>query len=160
MISEIHSARCDPNVAAWITQFGDDVYLSVLTLGEIQKGIAKLRGRQPSRAVGLEKWLTRVETEYSGRVIPLGPAEAKCWGELSALGPAEAKCWGDCPPHGLTVGPAEAKCWGELSAPRRPIVDALIGATALVHGLTVATRNIGDFSVMGVPTVNPWADAE
>lgn len=129
MISEIHSARCDPNVAAWITQFGDDVYLSVLTLGEIQKGIAKLRGRQPSRAVGLEKWLTRVETEYSGRVIPLGPAEAKCWGELSA-------------------------------PQSRPIVDALIGATALVHGLTVATRNIGDFSVMGVPTVNPWADAE
>jgi len=108
-----------------MTRFKDDVYLSVLTLGEIQKGIEKLRPRQPTRAVGLEEWLTRVETEYSGRVISLGPTEAKCWGALTA-------------------------------PQSRPIVDALIGATALVHGLTVATRNTRDFAAMGVPTVNPW----
>ena len=110
-----------------MTRHSDDVYLSVLTLGEIQEGIEKIRGRQPSRALGLEKWLGRVENEYAGRIIPVGPAEAKCWGELSA-------------------------------ARTRPVVDALIGATALVHGLTVATRNVRDFEAMDVPAVSPWAN--
>jgi predicted nucleic acid-binding protein len=86
-ISEIRRAR-DPNVAAWANGMADrELYLSVLTLGEIRKGIERLRGRDPGQAEVFSVWLSELRGRFSERILTIEAEVAEAWGRLNA--PAE-----------------------------------------------------------------------
>ena len=126
-MSELRAGR-DARVAAWAeTSDRRTWHLSVLTLGEIRKGIEKLRPRDAKRAAAFDSWLEALRTEFADRLVEVDAEVAEEWGRLNAGDP-------------------------------RPTVDSLIAASARVHGMTVATRNVADFEPLGVSLVNPWAD--
>ena len=124
-ISEIRRGR-DPNVQAWIAEVRDgDLHLSVLTLGEIRKGIEVLRHRDGAQAAVFAGWLADLHQRFASRILPVDTHVAQEWGRLNA----------------------------KLA---RNTVDSLIAATALVHSLTVVTRNTTDFEGCEVELLNPW----
>jgi predicted nucleic acid-binding protein len=87
IISEVRKgSRCDPNVAAWYALVGDaDLYLSVLVLGEIRKGIELARPRDPARAEALEAWLATTDAAFGDRVLAVDHPVVDEWGRMSAL---------------------------------------------------------------------------
>ena len=126
VVSELRKSRPNAHVIQWLRgQSANDVFLSVVTLGEIERGIAMQRKTQPDFAQELARWLETLQSLYVDRVLPVTAPIARRWGLLSAqLGHEGA--------------------------------DLLIAATALTHGLTVATRNVRHFSATGVQVVNPF----
>lgn len=128
VISELRKgARCDAGVAAWYASASEDhLLLSVLVLGEIRKGLERLRPRDPEQAAALERWLETVAQAFGERVLPVDAAVAEEWGRMSA---------------------------------RRPVstVDALLAATAKVHGLILVTRNVADVQGLGAEVLNPFS---
>ena len=129
-ISEMVRLKPDPQVMRWMEAMDEGlVYLSVLTLGEIRKGLAGLA--QGRRRAQLETWLeVELPTRFRERVLPIDTAVADRWGLLSA----------------------QAKNRG---APL-PIIDGLLAATALHYNLTVVSRNTNDFRHAQVEVLNPW----
>ena len=129
-ISELVRSNPEPRVLQWIDAADESLlYLSVLTLGEIRKGVASLPAGR--RRTQLETWLElELQARFAGRVLSIDSQIADRWGILAAA----AK----------RVGKA-------LSA-----VDGLLAATALHHNLTIVSRNASDFSCTHVPVVNPW----
>ncbi len=129
-ISEMVRLKPDPQVMRWMEAMDEGlVYLSVLTLGEIRKGLAGLA--QGRRRAQLETWLeVELPTRFRERVLPIDAAVADRWGLLSA----------------------QAKNRG---APL-PIIDGLLAATALHYNLTVVSRNTNDFRHAQVEVLNPW----
>ena len=127
VISEVTARRPDARVLAWSTSYEDECCLSCVTLGEIWKGIHLMPDGK--RKQGISRWATGIEDGFSDRVLALDAEILKAWGRLYAR--HEAK--------GFNMG----------------IIDSLIAATALVHDLTIATRNTNDFP-REVKTVNPW----
>ena len=130
-ISELIRANPDPLVLAWIQAAREDLlFLSVLTLGEIRKGVAGLS--QGKRRAQLEAWLELdLQARFAGRVLAIDSQIADRWGLLTA----------------------DAKRRGKpLSA-----IDGLLAATALHHNLTIVSRNVSDFTPAHVPVLNPWA---
>jgi predicted nucleic acid-binding protein len=126
VLGEIRKKRPDPAVAAWYAGVDDDeLFLSVLVVGEIQQGVTRLQKRDPRQAAVFEVWLKRLQREFADRVLPVSQDVALEWGRLSAGDPL-------------------------------PVIDGLLAATALVHGLTVVTRNVDDFGPTGVPVLNPF----
>jgi toxin FitB len=126
VLGEIRKKRPDPRVAAWYAGVDDDeLFVSVLVVGEIQQGVTRLQKRDPRQAAVFEAWLKRLQREFADRVLPVSQDVALEWGRLSAGDPL-------------------------------PVVDGLLAATALVHGLTVVTRNVEDFEPTGVPVLNPF----
>ena len=132
IISELIKPRPEPKVAAWIEAADESLlYLSVLTLGEIRKGIAALP--RTARRGQLEAWLASdLHARFSGRILPVDEAVADRWGLLT----------GEASRKGI----------------RLPVIDGLLAATALSHNLTLVTRNATDMAATGVPTLNPWED--
>jgi len=129
-ISESVRAKPEPRVLDWIEAADESMlYLSVLTLGEIRKGVAGLP--QGKRRTRLEAWMeVDLQARFSGRILPIDLAVADRWGLLTA----------------------DAKRRGQpLST-----IDALLAATALNHGLTIVSRNVSDFANAQVQILNPW----
>jgi len=129
-ISEVVRLKPDPRVMAWIeTAEEASLYLSVLTLGEIRKGLAALpQGKRRSR---IETWLEmELQARFAGRILSIDAAVADRWGLLAANARIKGK---------------------PLSA-----IDGLLAATAIHHNLTVVSRNVGDFKNTQVPVMNPW----
>ena len=115
-----------PQALSWLQSVPpDEVFLSVVTLGEIARGIAQKQRTDPRAAQVFERWLARLRTTHKARILPITDVIAIEWGRLAAERP-------------------------------RGDADGLIAATAIVHGLTVVTRNVRDFADTGVPCVNPW----
>lgn len=87
IISEVRKGtRCDLHVARWFENISDDsVYLSVLVLGEIRKGIESKRLRDKAQAVALEKWLANVSEAFGERILTVNEAIADEWGRMSAI---------------------------------------------------------------------------
>lgn len=87
IISEVRKgSRCDPHVALWYDSVADtDLYLSVLVLGEIRKGIESVRPRDPGKAEALDAWLAKVHLIFGARVLPVDRAVAEEWGRISAI---------------------------------------------------------------------------
>lgn len=85
IISEVRKGpRCHPGVAAWWAAVEDrDLFLSVLTLGEIRRGIEGIRHRDSAKAATLERWLRDVSEAFGARIIGLDPAVADAWGRMS-----------------------------------------------------------------------------
>ena len=130
VISELIKDRPDPNVQRWCSRVEDHrLFLSVLTLGELAKGVAKLP--ESARRKKLGDWVSvDLAAQFEGRLLPVDERVARAWGDLS--------------------GKAEAK------GRRLPVIDSLLAATALVHNLYVVTRNTVHMEQAGVITVNPW----
>jgi toxin FitB len=127
VLSETRRRSPNPNVLAWLAAAEPGaLFLSVLTLGEIRKGVALLRQRgRDAEADRIAAWLAVIETDFADRLVPVDAAIAICWGDLAAARP-------------------------------RPVIDSLLAATALHHGFIVVTRNVGDFEGTGVTSFDPW----
>jgi predicted nucleic acid-binding protein len=103
--------------------------LSVLTLGEIRKGINSLPGS--SRRTALESWLNHdLLIRFADRILDVDQAVADRWGRLAAAAVATKQLL--------------------------PVIDGLLAATAIHHNLTLVTRNANDVALTGVPVINPW----
>jgi predicted nucleic acid-binding protein len=129
-ISELVRSKPEPLVLEWMQAANEGLlYLSVLTLGEIRKGVAG--APQSRRRTQLETWLELdLQARFSGRILPIDAPIADRWGLLAA----------------------DAKRKGRaLSA-----IDGLLAATALHHNLTIVSRNVADFAGTQVAILNPW----
>jgi toxin FitB len=125
VVSELRRARPHGGVLAWIETVADhDLYLSAVTIGEIQAGIEITRERDAERAAAIEAWLEQVAATYN--VLAMDALAFRHWARLVHR------------------------------KPDRLIEDAMIAATAIVHGLTVVTRNVRDFEALAAPTLNPF----
>jgi predicted nucleic acid-binding protein len=89
LISELRRRdRSNPGVRQWFNAIDDDqLFLSVITLGEIRKGIERLRPRAPAQAVVLERWLSTLEKSFSERLLPIDKPTADQWGKIQAIRP-------------------------------------------------------------------------
>lgn len=129
-LSEYAKKAPAPEVIAWLDEQDEDsLYISVISLGEIEKGILKLRRRSPARSQKLTAWLGKVEQRFTGRILPLDAAALHVWAQIAAR--------------------------AELAGKTVSVMDGLIMATAQCHGLTVVTRNAQDFALYP-QTFNPW----
>src|SRR5471032_2183584 len=88
IVFELRKPGCNPRVSAWMAGVQpDEVFLSVLTLGEIRRGIELHRRKSPAAAGGWERWLLGLEAHYCDRILPITPAIADTWGRLSPAQP-------------------------------------------------------------------------
>lgn len=128
VLSELRRKTPNPQVRQWFADRpASTLYLSVLTLGEIRKGIEGLS--DPARRLPLIDWLeTELPAFFAGRILPVDLRVADGWGRLVAQA-------------GRPV----------------PAIDSLLAATAAVHGLTLVTRNVRDVQGLAVPVIDPWA---
>ncbi len=87
VISEVRKGeRCDVHVSRWYASIADeDIFLSVLVLGEIRKGVERARPRDPGKAAALERWLQDVKAAFSGRLLGIDDAVADQWGRMNAI---------------------------------------------------------------------------
>ena len=126
VVSETRKNHPDSGVTAFLTAADSaGLFLSVLTLGELRKGVEAKRKTEPLAADRLGAWVDTIETAFADRLLCVDMATARLWGELSA---------------GRSL----------------PVIDTLIAATAIRHGVTLVTRNTGDFEFTGAPLVDPW----
>ena len=127
VLSELKRKSPNPRLVEWLeVKTASQLYLSVLSLGEIRKGIQTLPDAQ--RRQVLVDWLeTELPAFFAGRILPVDTAVADRWGRLVA----------------------------QAGRPL-PAIDSLLAATAIEHDLTLVTRNIRDFDDLPVDTFNPW----
>ena len=126
VFSELYKRRRQPAVLEWFNKTPEEfLFLSTITIGEVERGVERQRSRDPAYAEALLAWLERSLDRYQDRILPATTAVARRWGRLSAR-----------------IG--------------HQGVDLFIAATALEHGLTVATRNVRHFLPTGVAVENPF----
>lgn len=130
IISELVKPKPEANVTEWIENTNESLlYLSVLTLGEIRRGIATLP--QSRRRATLEAWLDKdLRSRFEDRILAIDQEVADRWGLLTAAARN----------NGIVL----------------PVIDGLLAATALEHNLTLVTRDTGQIPSMGVVVFNPW----
>jgi len=129
VLSELRRKAPDRRVEQWVSDRPvSTLYLSVLTLGEIRKGIECVADAK--RRAALVDWLEiELPARFAGRILLVDVAVADCWGRLLAVA-------------GRSL----------------PTIDSLLAATALAHQLVMVTRNARDFQGLGVTVLNPWDD--
>jgi len=130
VISELRKARngkANPRVVKWSSaQDVSDLFISSITLMELEVGILRAHRKDARKGTMLRNWLqNQIIKNFQNRILPFGADEAVCCARLHV-------------PN------------------QRPERDAIICATAIVHGMTVITRNVVDFSATGVTILNPW----
>lgn len=127
VLSELFKKHPEPKVTRWLKGMEQDwLYLSVLTVGEIHKGVERME--HGSRKARLVQFLeTDIPAQFEERILPIDLEVAETWGLLEA----------------------------QADRPL-PTVDALLAATALVHNLTLVTRNTQDFGFSKLKILNPW----
>ncbi len=131
IISEPKQKKPGKKVLEWLdAQDESKLYLSVLTIGEIKKGIARLESSK--KKAELEKWLEKLRNRFSRRILPLSEKTFLVWGKM----------YGEFEKKGIS----------------RPAFDSLLEATALEHDLIFVTRNVKNFRHSSVTILNPWED--
>ena len=126
VISEVRRPKPNAAVKSWFEEAaGEDLFLSVLVIGEIRQGIERLRRRDPEQAGTFERWLDTLQQDFRDRLLPVSAAVGDAWGRLNAPAPL-------------------------------PVVDSLLAATAIVHGLVFVSRDTSKLEGAGVPLLNPW----
>ncbi len=132
VVAELRKAgdgKADANVVAWLSSVdAATLYLSAITLMEIELGVLRIERRDAAQGARLRAWMAHhILPEFLDRTLPVDAAVALRCASLHVPDPRSER-------------------------------DALIAATALVHGMTVVTRNVADFASPGVPLLNPWHD--
>jgi hypothetical protein len=127
VLSETRKREPDAGVTEWIAATpAERLYLSVLTLGEIEQGIARVRGRADrEQAAALERWVRDVKLGFADRMLPVTLLVASAWGRQQHAHPL-------------------------------PVIDGLLAATAQAYGMTLVTRNVRDFKRSGAWVLNPF----
>ena len=128
LLSELRKPSPDPGVIAFLKSTQpSSVFISVLTIGELRKGISgkRLRDPDPNAALCLALWVEGLELSFADRILGIDAATARLWGDWSGQRP-------------------------------RPVVDTLLAATAVLHDLTLVTRNIRDVRGIPVKLLDPW----
>jgi predicted nucleic acid-binding protein len=130
VVSELKRGRnADSRVLAWFSQMpNEQIFTSVIVLGEVRRGIELMARRDKPQSELLERWYSSVREQLANRVLAVDEAVMTVWSRISVPDPL-------------------------------PAYDGLIAATALVHGMTIATRNATDYRRAGVAVFDPWADA-
>lgn len=126
-LRKIRLGKADAQVAHWADSVdATDLYLSVISIQELEIGVLLAERRDPSQGAVFRAWLNaHVLPAFIGRILVIDTAVAQRSARLHVPDP-------------------------------RPVRDALIAATALVHGMTMVTRNVADFEPTGVSILNPW----
>lgn len=130
VVSETMRKRPSAVVLDWVAaQVTESVFISAVTLGELRRG-ALLLGEGKKRNA-LLRWIeTGLKADFASRILPVDIAVMERWAELQIA--------------------------TQKAGRRLPLMDSLLAATALAHGLTLATRNLADFQAAGVPLLDPW----
>lgn len=129
VLAELRKPKGNPAIREAVSQFDDaDLFLSVLTIGEIAKGVSLLPASRKKKQ--LTGWLRGLEELFSDRVLSVDHEAATIWGEITARAQKQ----------GIVI----------------PAVDGLLAATALRHGLHFMTRNTKHVAATGVLLINPW----
>jgi len=130
VISELVAKKPNPKVVSWIDSIDpDSAYLSVITIGEIRKGIEKLPDSR--RKTTLHSWLIEeLMARFSGKILPIETEVVLMWGQL--------------------IGSLES------DGKKMAAIDSLIAATALYNHCSLVTRNETDFKHTGIGIINPW----
>jgi predicted nucleic acid-binding protein len=125
VISELRRPRPNRAVLAWVSSVApDQVFLSAVTIGELQAGVENAKQQDAARAAVIENWVDEISESYN--VLPMDGGTFRRWAQLMHRQPPDL------------------------------IPDAMIAATALMHNLTVVTRNLRDFERLGVPALDPF----
>jgi toxin FitB len=126
-LRKVRAGKADARVAAWADSVdATDLYLSVMTLQELEIGVLLVERRDPSQGAVLRAWFEgHVLPAFAGRILPVSEVVARRSAALHVPDPG-------------------------------PVRDSLIAATALVHRMTVVTRNVSGFVPSGVALLNPW----
>lgn len=128
LVSETRKKRADAGVISFLqTAEASSLFISVLTLGELRKGVAKKKREDEFEAKRLADWVDGLEYSFADRILGVDAATARLWGDWSSERP-----------------------W--------PVVDTLLAATAVLHEMTLVTRNIRDVRGIPVKQLNPWQD--
>ena len=128
LVSETRKKRADAGVITFLENTeASSLFMSVLTLGELRKGVAKKKREDEFEAGRLADWVDGLECSFADRILGVDAATARLWGDWSSEKP-------------------------------RPVVDTLLAATAVLHGMTLVTRNIRDVRGLPVKQLNPWKD--
>jgi len=128
VLSETRKKKADAGVISFLEGADSStLYISVLTLGELRKGVAKKQREDPEMAKRLAGWAEGFELSFADRILGIDAAMARLWGNWSGERP-------------------------------RPVVDTLLAATAVLHGLTFVTRNVRDVRGIPVKLLDPWTD--
>ena len=126
ILSETRKRQADEGVISFLSSTEPSaLYISVLTLGELRKGVALKKRSDKDAAKKIAAWVDGLEFSFGDRILGIDAATASLWGELSAQRP-------------------------------RPVIDTLLAATAIVHKLTLVTRNTGDVQDLDLELLNPW----
>ena len=125
IVSELRRPKPHTGLVAWFSGIApDQLFISAVTLGELQAGVEDVRQQDIGKAAIIEGWIDSVAASYN--VLPMDGGAFRCWARLMHGKPADL------------------------------IADAMIGATAAVHNLTVVTRNMRDFERLGVRALDPF----
>jgi predicted nucleic acid-binding protein len=128
VLSETRKKKADAGVISFLESADSScLFISVLTLGELRKGVAKKQREDPAMAKRLAGWADGLELSFTDRILSVDAAAARLWGNWSSERP-------------------------------RPVVDTLLAATAVLHGLTFVTRNIRDVRGIPVKLLDPWTE--
>lgn len=128
-LRKVKAGKANPGVVAWAAdQPSTSMYLSAVTILELETGILLLERRDPAQGAALRTWFSeQVLPTFAARILPIDQSVAQQCAKLHVPNP-------------------------------RPQIDSMIAATALVHCLTVITRNISDFEYFGAALFNPWQE--
>jgi predicted nucleic acid-binding protein len=131
VLSEYTKKNSNSQVIDWLDEQEETgLFISILSIAEIRKGIIRIKDSQPSRYNKLSTWLEKLQTRFIDRIIPLNEKTLNSWAVI--CGQSEAK--------GIKL----------------PIIDSLIAATAYEYQLTIVTRNVADFNFSTVKVFSPW----
>ena len=134
VLSEYTRPAPSPTVIQWLdAQQEAQLFVSQLSLAELECGVIKLQAKDANRARRLGQWLSRLEQRFAERILPLDRSVLRVWSQCCAQ--------------------------ADLAGQRLVTLDALLMATAQCHGLTVATRNVRDFARYPL-VLNPWDPAD
>ena len=130
VISELIKPEPQPSVCTWIeNQDNNAMFLSVITLGEIQKGVSRLD--DGAKKTQLQSWLDKdLALRFENRILDINEPMMKLWGNILAM--------------------------SEKTGHKLPVIDTMIASTAIFHHMAVVTRNIKDMAMDGLTVINPW----